>query len=85
MELRGRAYRPSVAANNTVWTLPENYCPQNDLTYIAVFGAIATMGFVVILQTGEVQVLNGPSSSVDGASGFACFDGIMFSTDLEAE
>lgn len=85
IELRGRAYRPSVAANNVVYTLPQNYRPQNDLTFLMIFGPIATYGFVVVRAAGGVEVLNGPSSSVDGASGFASFDGILYSTDPEPE
>lgn len=85
MELRGRAYRPSVAANNVVYALPQDYRPQNDLTFLQIFGPIATYGFVVVRAAGNVEVLNGPTSSVDGASGFASFDGILYSTDPEPE
>lgn len=85
VELRGRAYRPSVAANNVVWVLPQDYRPQNDLTFIMIFGQIATYGFVVVRAAGNVEVLNGPSSSVDGPNGFASFDGILYSTDPEPE
>ncbi len=85
IELRGRGYRPSVAANNVVYQLPQEYRPQNDLTFLQTFGAILDYGFVVVRAAGNVEVLNGPTSSVDGASGFASFDGILFSTDPPPE
>jgi len=88
IELRGRAHRPSVAANNVVYTLPQNYRPQNDLTFLQIFGRnalAADYGFVVVRAAGNVEVLNGPLSSVDGANGFASFDGIFYSTDPEPE
>jgi hypothetical protein len=88
IELRGRGYRPSVAANNVVYQLPQNYRPQNDLTFLQIFGRnalAADYGFVIVRAAGNVEVLNGPLSSVDGANGFASFDGIIYSTDPPPE
>lgn len=86
IELRGRAQRPSVASGITIFTLPQNYWPQNDLTFIQTFGSTNTFGFVAVRNTtGNVDAVNGPSSSVDGPGGFVCLDGIMFSTDPPPE
>lgn len=86
VELRGRAQRPSVASGTTIFTLPQDYWPQNDLTFIQTFGSTNTFGFVAVRNTnGNVDAVNGPSSSVDGPGGFVCLDGIMFSTDPQPE
>jgi hypothetical protein len=83
VELRGHAARNGGVAPNpdTIFVLPPNFRPQNDLLIPAVCGPIAVPSFAIVQGTGEVQALITTGSTEISAGGYFSLDGIVFSAD----